>query len=66
MPETHIAAPLITTAPALNAQGVEKRALGDQTCGYVNGDPSKCIPRPLLLLPLRSMQTHANRMKTLH
>jgi hypothetical protein len=40
MPESYIAAPLITAAPAFNTNVIEKRA-ADQTCGYVSGDPSK-------------------------
>lgn len=48
MPESYIAAPVITTAPAFNANVIEKRA-ADQTCGYVSGDPSKRILLPSLL-----------------
>jgi hypothetical protein len=54
MPESYIASPLITPAPAFNANVIEKRA-ADQTCGYVNGDPSKRILLPALLVPTPSI-----------
>lgn len=40
IPDSYTAAPLITAAPAFRRNAIDKRA-ADQTCGYVNGDPSK-------------------------
>lgn len=48
IPESYVAAPLITVAPALNVNILEKRA-ADQTCGYISGDPSKHILCPFQL-----------------